>query len=85
MIQTVVAYCIVAVAVAWLAWTLFLPASLRNRLRGGGRKEPTASDCSDGCATCAGCPTTEPPLKHHSKDNTDREPVTAAATRPGRR
>ena len=66
MVQTVVAYAIVAVAVAWLVWTLFLPASLRERLRGGTPKK--APDCGDGCAACDGCPTAAPTPKQHKGD-----------------
>ena len=68
MTQTIVTYCIVAIAAAWLVWTLFIPASLRNRLRGG-RTSPKAPDCSDGCAACSGCPTGDAPVKHHHARN----------------
>lgn len=78
MIQTVVTYGIVALAVAWLVWTLLLPASLRERLRRGhDGAAKRASDCGDGCAACDGCPSAEPPPKHH-KANTasDQDHVT---------
>lgn len=56
MIQAIFTYCIVAVAAAWLVWTLFLPDSLKGRLRpaaGAGHAGPGAAG---ECRTCPGCP-----------------------------
>lgn len=33
-LQAVVAYLIVALAVAWVVWSVFLPRTLKQRLRG---------------------------------------------------
>lgn len=53
MIQAILAYCIVAVAAAWLVWTLFLPGSLKGRLRPAARARP---GLPGDCGSCAGCP-----------------------------
>jgi hypothetical protein len=59
MIQAVITYFIVALAAAWLVWTLFLPEVLRRKLRPVAARGP--SDCADGCAGCSGCPPATPP------------------------
>ncbi|WP_042695443.1 hypothetical protein [Azospirillum sp. B506] len=45
---------IVAAAFAWVAWTILLPAGLRNRLRRlAGRPEPIRTGgCGGGCCGC---------------------------------
>ncbi len=53
MFQAVVTYCIVAFAAAWLVWTLFMPQSLRKRLRPArAAAYRPASDCASGCSGC---------------------------------
>lgn len=52
--QAIISYLIVALAALWLVWHLFVPTSLRQRLRPG---TPAGHGCgSDGCGDCpSGC------------------------------
>ena len=54
MMESLVVGLIVAAAFAWVAWTILLPASLRNRLRRlAGRPVPSqAGGCGGGCCGC---------------------------------
>lgn len=45
MMQTVAAYIIVAAAAAWIGWRMFLPATVRRRLR----TRMTGKQCGDDC------------------------------------
>ena len=54
MMESLIVGLIVAAAFAWVAWTILLPAYLRNRLRRlAGRPVPSqAGGCSRGCCGC---------------------------------
>ncbi|KAA0595251.1 hypothetical protein J2848_003548 [Azospirillum lipoferum] len=55
---------IVVVAFAWVAWTILLPAGLRNRLRRlAGR--PVPSQPGGGCGGCCGCEAAGPKRGRH--------------------
>lgn len=65
MMESILVGLIVAAAFAWVAWTILLPASLRNRLRRlTGRPVPsqTAGGCGGGCC---GCDAATPKLGRH--------------------
>ncbi|WP_042445155.1 hypothetical protein [Azospirillum sp. B510] len=55
MMESLLVGLIVAAAFAWVAWTLLLPAALRDRLRWlAGRPVPTRAGggCAGGCCGC---------------------------------
>jgi hypothetical protein len=52
-LQNILVGLIVVAAFAWVAWTILLPASLRDRLRRlAGRPVPSQAG---GCGGCCGC------------------------------
>ena len=53
MTQTLLAYGATAVAAAWVAWSVLLPRSLKQRLRGRGRV--AAGKAKGGCGDDCGC------------------------------
>ena len=50
LLQTLVAYLIVAAATSFIAWRLFLPAGWKLRLRALVRRTPAAPQDGCGCA-----------------------------------
>lgn len=54
MMESLIIGLIVAAAFVWVAWTILLPAGLRNRLRRlTGRPVPSrAAGCGGGCCGC---------------------------------
>lgn len=48
MTQTLLAYGATAVAAVWVVWSVILPRSLKQRLRGGA-KTKSAKACGDDC------------------------------------
>ncbi|AWB06501.1 hypothetical protein A6A40_15515 (plasmid) [Azospirillum humicireducens] len=66
MMETLVVGLIVALAFAWVAWTILLPSAARDRLRRlAGRTAPPspAGGCGGGCCGCtAAGPNT---ARHH--------------------
>ncbi|CAO3425690.1 hypothetical protein [Azospirillum endophyticum] len=54
MMESLIVGLIVVAAFAWVAWTILLPAGLRNRLRRlAGRPAPAqAGGCAGGCCGC---------------------------------
>lgn len=63
MMESLIVGLIVAAAFAWVAWTILLPASLRNRLRRlAGRPVPAQAG---GCGGCCGCDAAPPKRGRH--------------------
>jgi hypothetical protein len=53
--EAVLVYALVALAAAWTVWKLFLPRSLKARLKGGKTTKAKKADCGDGgCENCGG-------------------------------
>lgn len=52
--QTLAAYAAVAVAAAWVVWSVVLPRSLKQKLRTAGKKAPNAGK-KGGCGPGCGC------------------------------
>ena len=48
MIQSLIVYAAVAVAAVWVVWSIILPRSVKQRLKGRGRPKP-------GCGPDCGC------------------------------
>ncbi|WP_434621806.1 hypothetical protein [Azospirillum sp. B2RO_4] len=64
MMESILVGTIVAAAFAWVAWTILLPASLRNRLRRlAGRPVPPQG--AGGCGGCCGCDAATPKRGRH--------------------
>ena len=56
MIQTLLAYGATAIAAAWVAWSVLLPRSLKQRLRGRGKATAgKAGAGKGGCGDDCGC------------------------------